>query len=249
LLIHARSSSYEALKTYHISTLPLLPTYVKPHLTTITTTTTTTTTQTVKMKFSVAVIIATAVALVSAQFADLPSCAVSHQYLFHDAVFFIPQAHRLISHCGPQQMACAMNGLANTGCDLSDYSCICKNEDFIKSITSCIEKACSESDQESTLIHPHKQPPPTHPASNINKTETITFAKQLCASAGVTITSLTAHASSTGSATKTSSATGSETSPSATWSGSGAIASESSGTHKLVPGIGLGVAAVALLLL
>ncbi|MCJ1250250.1 Mucin-13 [Trapelia coarctata] len=60
----------------------------------------------------------------------------------------------------------AISALGSTGCGLTDFACICKNSAFLTSLQPQVAAACSPSDLAAAL----------------------TFAQQLCASVGVTLT-------------------------------------------------------------
>ncbi|RPA90764.1 hypothetical protein L873DRAFT_1820475 [Choiromyces venosus 120613-1] len=73
------------------------------------------------MKASIIVSVISAAVFVAAQTPDLsqlPSCA----------------------------LPCAMAGISSTGCQSSDYSCICKNEKFIGSVQICLPTSCKDRD-------------------------------------------------------------------------------------------------------
>ncbi|KAF3924624.1 hypothetical protein AA313_de0202710 [Arthrobotrys entomopaga] len=86
-------------------------------------------------------------------------------------------------------LSCALGSLGDTGCQPTDFACICKATSFITGLVPCVQKGCSADDFEKTL----------------------TAAKGLCQQAGVSL-SVPAGVTETG----TPSATESSSAPAAT---------------------------------
>ncbi|KAI5850008.1 hypothetical protein BZA05DRAFT_66376 [Tricharina praecox] len=158
------------------------------------------------MKYSTALFIAAAVATVNAQLDGLPTCAT----------------------------ACAMSSLGSTDCSDTNFKCICGKEDFLSSISGCVNSACSVEDQKKSLV----------------------FAQDFCSRAGApipsaVIASLTATASSTASASgsRASGVSASATAVSSALSSAAAAAETGAASKFGISGLGLGAAAAALFLL
>ncbi|KAI6018318.1 hypothetical protein EDC04DRAFT_2742509 [Pisolithus marmoratus] len=84
--------------------------------------------------------------------------------------------------------ACAQTCITNAdlgGCSITDDTCLCNNQTFVSSTTSCIESSCTGSDLQ----------------------EAEQYAQSLCLAVGVTLTISTPTASSTVTATAKSTAT------------------------------------------
>ncbi|RPD61594.1 hypothetical protein L226DRAFT_612382 [Lentinus tigrinus ALCF2SS1-7] len=121
-----------------------------------------------------------------------------------------------------QLPSCANSCLANAdfgSCDPLDDSCLCNNQGFVSSVTTCIESSCQGSDLQAAE----------------------SAAQQLCLAVGVTLTATpSASATSSGSGSATSgasagstSATSTATSPasSSTQTQSGSSGSNGAATH------------------
>ncbi|KAL5520867.1 hypothetical protein ACEPAF_2870 [Sanghuangporus sanghuang] len=130
---------------------------------------------------------------------------------------------------------CALTCIADADlgdCSATDNACLCNNQQFVSSTSSCIQSSCSGDDLQNA----------------------IEFAQETCESVGVTLTD-TSAGSATGSATSGgASATTTSPSSSGSASGSGSASSPSSTSASgarqtgvpILAAVGLGLAAFAL---
>ncbi|RMZ78218.1 hypothetical protein DV738_g4025, partial [Chaetothyriales sp. CBS 135597] len=111
--------------------------------------------------------------------------------------------------------SCAAAGIGDTGCGVTNATCVCSNVSFLYAVQACVGKVCDAEDQEATLQ----------------------FAKSYCASGGIVVT-LPTEISSNSSATATSSTaaqTGASASTSTDASGSASATSTSTSSAAAVP--------------
>lgn len=125
-------------------------------------------------------------------------------------------------------LSCALGSLQSTGCQTTDFACICQATAFVTSLLPCVQAGCS--------------------AAEIDNT--IQAAQQLCAGAGVTLSIPTGAAETTSAAPSTSSeaaattteadvtttAPSTETSAATTSAGAETSASTSEAPATTVPG-------------
>ncbi|KAF3290986.1 hypothetical protein TWF970_000242 [Orbilia oligospora] len=91
-------------------------------------------------------------------------------------------------------ITCSIPTLQDTGCEATDFTCICQSNKFIGNLVPCIQETCTESESE----------------------QTIQAAQALCASAGVTLSippTATARGTSISSRTTPASVTSTTSSP------------------------------------
>ncbi|PAV18153.1 hypothetical protein PNOK_0663900 [Pyrrhoderma noxium] len=123
---------------------------------------------------------------------------------------------------------CALTCIASadTGsCSQTDTSCLCNDQSFVSSTTTCIETSCSSDDVAAAEA----------------------FAQQTCESVGVTLTA--SSAASTGSATGSTSGSSAASTASSTTTSAGATTTSNAAQSNRVPVLAaaaLGLAAFAL---
>ncbi|RMD43925.1 hypothetical protein DV735_g1190, partial [Chaetothyriales sp. CBS 134920] len=128
--------------------------------------------------------------------------------------------------------SCAAAGIGDTGCGVTNATCVCSNVSFLYAVQACVARVCDANDQEATLQ----------------------FAKSYCASGGIVVTlpseissssssAATAAAAATLSTSGASSQTaaGESSTSSATSTSSGAAVPMATGVSKWVAqAVGLG---------
>lgn len=89
---------------------------------------------------------AVAISLSVAQdLSNLPSCAVWLSFHFTSEGLNTNTDMYL-------QQAPALSSIGSTGCQLTDFACICKNSAFISSLTPVIQRDCSAADIQSMFL-------------------------------------------------------------------------------------------------
>ncbi|MCJ1376739.1 hypothetical protein MMC20_007984 [Loxospora ochrophaea] len=71
--------------------------------------------------------------------------------IFHGLALAVFTSAQSLSDLPSCAVSCVGNGLSSTGCAETDFKCICSDSAWIGQLTCCVESACDQADQQTTV--------------------------------------------------------------------------------------------------